>query len=220
MIFISSNVAHINDNDLIREASLLHCDPNSIGAVCDVESAKSGFLPDKRPAILYEAHVFGRLTKYRWNSSHPNISAVHWDRSLYGAPGAHQYERLAQAMALDETAALEATSWGLFQILGMNFGGCDFTSVQAFVEAQVESEYKQLSTFGFMCQQRGYDRFLRQHDWVRFALAWNGAGERANHYDEKLAAAYKAREHKIKLIGIPGHTTAPELIGLPLVTAE
>ncbi|MBV8493001.1 MAG: DUF3380 domain-containing protein, partial [Alphaproteobacteria bacterium] len=93
-------------------------------AVCDVESAGSGFLPDTRPKLLFEAHVFGKLTRHCWDDAHPNISAPSWDRALYGPPGAHQYDRLEEALALDATAALEAASWGLFQILGSNFALC------------------------------------------------------------------------------------------------
>ena len=121
--------ARLNDSDMLTEAAQLRCELAAIHAVCDVESAGQGFLPDRRPKILFEAHVFGKLTRHRWDSSYPNIAARFWNRMLYGPAGAHQYERLAVAFNLDPVAALEATSWGMFQILGANFGACGFASV-------------------------------------------------------------------------------------------
>src|ERR1700720_679179 len=107
-------------SDVIALAVRLQCAPAAIWAVCDVESAGGGFLPDQRPKILYEAHIFGRLTDHQFDGTHPNISAPSWNRTLYGAPGAHQYDRLAEAIALDRGAALQSASWGMFQILGLN----------------------------------------------------------------------------------------------------
>ena len=111
--------------------------PAAIWAVCDIESAGGGFLPDTRPKILLEAHIFGGLTQHRWDATHPNVSSPSWDRSLYGAAGAHQYDRLAEAIALDRAAALESASWGMFQILGTNHAACGFPGVEDYVDGDV-----------------------------------------------------------------------------------
>jgi hypothetical protein len=39
----------------------------------------------------------------------------------YGPRGASQYDRLNRAILKDRTAALQSASWGLGQIMGMNF---------------------------------------------------------------------------------------------------
>ena len=179
--------------DVTATAAALGCEPAAVWAVCDVESSGSGFLPDKRPRLLYEAHVFSRLTGHRYDSSHPNVSSPAWNRKLYGAPGAHQYDRLAEALAFDRAAALEAASWGLFQILGLNHAQCGFTGVEDYVAAMCDGEARQLAAFAEFCRRGGLDRFLRAQDWVRFALAYNGPAEADNGYDEKLAAAYTRR---------------------------
>jgi hypothetical protein len=179
--------------DIAATAASLGCEPAAVRAVCDIESAGGGFLPDKRPRILFEAHVFSRLTDHRFDTSHPNVSSPVWNRALYGAPGAHQYDRLAAAIALGRTAALEAASWGLFQILGLNYGRCGFTGVEDYVTAMCDSEARQLAAFAEFCRRGGLDRFLRAQDWVRFALAYNGPAEADNGYDRKLAAAYVRR---------------------------
>jgi hypothetical protein len=83
----------LGPQDIAAAAAQLHCEPTAIRAVCDIESAGGGFLPDTRPKILFEAHLFGNLTEHRWDATHPNISSPSWNRMLYGADGAHQYDR-------------------------------------------------------------------------------------------------------------------------------
>ena len=185
----------LDDSDIIAEAARLECEPAAVWAVCDVESAGGGFLPDKRPKILFEAHIFGKLTQHRWDAACPNVSAPSWDRALYGPAGAHQYDRLGQALALDEAAALEAASWGMFQILGGNFAACGFAAVADYVAAMCRAEADHLAAFGAFCRNNGLDRPLRARDWTRFALGYNGPSESDNDYDDRLAAAYAARSN-------------------------
>jgi N-acetylmuramidase-like protein len=179
--------------DIAAAAASLQCEPAAIWAVCDVESSGGGFLPDTRPKILFEAHIFGNLTGHQFDASHPDISSAVWDRVLYGAPGAPQYDRLAEALALDRAAALQSASWGMFQIVGLNFAACGFAGVEDYVAAMRESEGAQLTAFAAFCRHGGLDRHLRAHDWTGFALAYNGPGEAENDYAAKLAAAYTRR---------------------------
>src|SRR5215470_19978803 len=88
-------------------------------AVMHVESSGAGYLADRRPKILFERHLFHRATGGRFDATHPDIS----DPSAggFGPGGAHQYSRLAEAVALDRQAALSSASWGLGQVLGSNF---------------------------------------------------------------------------------------------------
>jgi hypothetical protein len=176
--------------DFVVEAALIKVDAATVHAVRDVESGGRSFLPDGRPVILFEAHVFGRLTHHQWDGSHPNISAPSWDRSLYGAGGAHQYDRLAEAIALDREAALQSASWGAFQILGLNFKSCGFNDVEAYVAAMVQGERQQLDAFVAFCSAANLTRFLRAHDWANFAEGYNGPGYAENAYDRKLQAAW------------------------------
>lgn len=178
------------DADIAAAAERLGIEPAVVAAVAEVESAGSGFLPDKRPKILYEAHVFGRLTLHRFDASHPNISAPAWDRSLYGAAGAHQYDRLHQAMQLDRLAALQSASWGRFQILGLNWKEAGYTDVDRMVTAMCQSEAEHLKAFISFCAGKDLIRFLAVHDWRSFTRAYNGTGQ-VDRYSTRIETAYR-----------------------------
>lgn len=180
----------IGPEDIETAAATLRCEAAAVKAVIAVEAGSRGFLPDKRPKILFEAHVFSRQTGHRFDQRYPNISSRRWNRSLYGRAGAHQYERLAIAMGLDRAAALKAASWGAFQILGVNHSLCGFEDVDGFVRFLVPDEGRQLEAFVRFVQARGLDAPLRERRWADFARGYNGSGYRQNRYDEKLAQAF------------------------------
>jgi hypothetical protein len=180
------------DADIAAEALKLGCDAAAIWAVCDIESAGRGFLPDNRPQILFEAHYFHTLTNGIYDRAYPNISAPIWNSSLYGAGGAHQYDRLDVAIGLNQTAGLESASWGRFQIMGANFAACGYPDVMAYVLAMMDDEANHLLAFGAFCNASGIASDLASHDWSHFALRYNGPGQVAD-YAGKLASAYAAR---------------------------
>ena len=82
----------------------------AIKAVAEVESRGDGFLPDGRPKILFEAHIFSKYTGHKYDASHPHISAPKWDKSLYKG-GEKEYDRLEEAKTLDIVAALKSAIW-------------------------------------------------------------------------------------------------------------
>lgn len=196
MIEFAGPATPLTPGDIEAEAAEIGCEPAIIYAVCDVEAGKSGFLPSGKPKILFEAHVFGRLTDHQGDRDHPNISAPRWDRSLYGAGGEHQYDRLAEAMELDREAALKSASWGMFQIMGMNAGLCGYNAangapdVEAFVKAMVTGERAHLDAFTKFCVANYIDDDLRARRFDTFTRVYNGPGQ-VEHYSTLLAAAYR-----------------------------
>lgn len=180
----------IDNTDIFAAAGALGCEVAAVRAVIAVEAAGSGFLPDGRPKILFEAHVFSRETQGRFDVSHPRVSSPVWNRLLY-AGRAGEYTRLAEAIALDRKAALRSASWGLFQIMGNNHDRCGYGTVNAFVAAMCDDEANHLHAFMAFCRSGGLDRHLRSKDWASFARGYNGANYAANRYDTKLAAAYE-----------------------------
>jgi hypothetical protein len=177
----------LTDQDFENAANDLGCDVAAVKAVSAVESRGSGFLPDGRPVVLFERHLFSRISKRKYDKSNPDISNP--------KPGGYEggkdeWDRLAKAMILDREAALMSASWGKFQILGQNYLVCGFRSVEEFVAAMSEDEANQLSAFVNFVRGNGLDDELQRHDWAGFARGYNGASYRKNAYDKKLAAAY------------------------------
>src|SRR5690606_2592815 len=73
-----------------------------------------------------------------------NIIYKSWTSKNY-LKGDQEYKRLEAAKKIDHKAAIYATSWGLFQILGENLEhnikGRGYQDVLEFEEKQHESEY-------------------------------------------------------------------------------
>lgn len=155
-----------------------------------------GFLdgPDL-PKILFEAHWFSKFTNHAFDKTHPQISSPVWNRSLYKG-GQTEYIRLYTAMDLDRTAALKATSWGLFQIMGFNFDKCGFKDVEEMVKAMKTSEYEHLQAFLKFCENQNLIVPLREKDWAKFARGYNGPAYATLNYHGKLAHAYQISVQK------------------------
>jgi LysM repeat protein len=185
----------LTEADWQRAAQALGVDVAAIKAVAQVEAPGSGFLADGRPKILFEAHQFSDRTGGRYDRSHPGISSPRWNRDLY-VGGAGEHTRLAEAMALNRTAALESASWGRFQIMGFNHRAAGYSNVEDFVAAMRQGEGRQLDAFvSFIRADPAMHRALQRHDWAAFARAYNGEGYAANQYDTRMADAYRRLAH-------------------------
>jgi len=164
-----------------------------VGAVVDVESAGRGFHPDsRRPIILYEPHVFSRLTGHLYDHI-PEISYRSWGDRDYPSTQAARYEQLIRACAIDPDAAFQSASWGLGQIMGFNRVWAGFPEPWPFVLAMATSEREQLLAMMRFCKAKGLDDELRRGDWAGFARGYNGSGYARNFYDQKLKAAFARR---------------------------
>ncbi len=188
MNFIGQTLA-LDSSRMDDVAAALKVQPQSIWAVLQVEAAQCGFLPDRRPTILFERHIFYRLTSGAFKSTHPNICNP--IQGGYGAPGAYQYTRLNQAMVLNPNAALQSTSWGIGQVMGQYFSLAGYPDVETLVAAMIESEDAQLDAFRAYLQSTRLAAPLRAHDWASFARGYNGPDYAANHYDTQLSAAFQ-----------------------------
>lgn len=177
----------LDDTAIEAAAAAIGCEVAAVRAVIDVES-RGGFLADGRPKILFERHYFSRLTKRRYDSSHPHIANPAWGGYKGGAL---EYERLGEAIRLDRDAALRSASWGAFQIMGDNCTLCGFASAEDFVAAMVSGAPAQLDAFVTFIRRTGLSDELVRADWAGFARRYNGPAYKANKYDEELGAAYR-----------------------------
>lgn len=179
----------LGDADYRRASERLNCEVAAVQAVATVESGgKSGFLPDKRPKILFESRWFHKLTDGQFDATHPEISTPTWVRNYRG--GAAEYDRMAIAIGLNRPAALNSASWGMFQILGVNHQVAGFATVEDYVRAQLDSEGAHLDAFVNFVISNRLDDELRDKRWSDFARGYNGPGYKQNRYDTKMADAY------------------------------
>jgi hypothetical protein len=175
--------------DGLREAGrALDVELPALWAVMTVETRGCGFLPDRRPLVLFERHWFRKLTGGAFDNAAPDLSNA--TAGGYGKGGAHQHERLERAIALDRRAALESTSWGLGQVMGFNARAVGFADVEAMVAAMCESEDQQFQAMVAFIKDRGLGAHLRAGDWATFARLYNGPDFQKNKYDTKLAMAH------------------------------
>lgn len=162
-----------------------------VAAVASVESSGTGFNPiTKFPTILFEGHIFSRLTGGKYDKTNPTISYPKWTKKFYAKTQQGEHKRFAEAIALDREAALKSTSYGLFQIMGFNYKECGCSSVQEFINLNCRSEADQLNLFLAFINSKGLVKFLKEKNWKAFAKEYNGPAFQINRYDVKLALAY------------------------------
>lgn len=170
-------------------AARLAVDAPTLAALRQVESTKNAFDANGHPTILFERHIFSRLTQRRFDASHPEVSAP--EAGGYGALSM-QWGRLKEAYALDPEAAYKATSFGMFQILGKNHNVVGFETAAELARFVSQSEANQVEIFARWVEHEGLLQSLRCLDWAGFAYRYNGSGYQTHQYDEKLRTAYLA----------------------------
>jgi N-acetylmuramidase/Putative peptidoglycan binding domain len=177
----------LTSNGLATVASKLRVHAPEIWAVLSVETRGCGYLPDRRPQILYERHIFHRLTHGEFDDGDISDPLP----GGYGATGAHQYERLAEAITKERIAALKSASWGLGQIMGENFVAAGFRNVEGMVDAMSQSEDAQLVAMGSFLTSARLRASLQAHDWTTFARGYNGPNFAINRYDVRLNGEFQ-----------------------------
>lgn len=168
----------------------LGCEVAAVRAVVKVETGGlAGFTSAGRPTILFEPHIFSKLTNSRFDASNPDVSYPRWGDKPYPSTQALRWAQLSKAYALDGEAAVASASWGLFQIMGMNFGKCGFMSAKEFVTDMAKSEERQLVAFEAFVRSSSLVDELQRLDWEGFARVYNGTGQ-VTKYGRLLADAY------------------------------
>lgn len=186
----------IGDADYRRAAQALGVDVKIVHAIHKIEAPRGAFDAQGRVAILYERHVFARNTvpKGRFTASHPDLSGPGYGPGGYGSFSG-QYARLAAAAALDLNAAIEACSWGAFQVLGENWNDLDYDSPVAMVKALATGEAAHLDSFvRFVRANHLIDELQRCRpgdpaSWIPFVAIYNGPKFRQFNYHVKAAEA-------------------------------
>lgn len=211
MVTFKGAARRLDDIDLPRVGALIGVGEDEIHAVLDVEASGSGYDAQGRVKALYEPHKAYALSSgaVRAQLVSQGLAYPKWGEKPYPKDS---YPRILKALEIDETVALNATSWGLGQIMGFNHAAAGYPSACAMVEAFAEDEEHHLEAMIRFIIANGLDDELRRHDWAGFARGYNGSGYAKNAYDAKLAAAF-AKWAKIKDTPYPAPgAAAPVLI--------
>lgn len=181
----------LSDRDYEDAARALEVDEATIRAVVEVESSGQGFGRRTRVKARFEAHKFSAFTGGRYDDSHPHISAARYAPEVAPAPPDGVFFLIDAASQLDEEAALKATSWGLFQIMGFNHHDAGYDRVRDMVEDFRTGEPAHLRAFVNLLESWRISALLRSHDWDSFARRYNGPAYRRLGYHTKLREAYR-----------------------------
>jgi hypothetical protein len=170
---------------------VLDCDVHAIQAFAEVEAGPYGpWMPDgDHPVVLFERHVFCRLTHGVYDDVEPGLS-----NPKPGGYGAHadQPARLARARELDDEAAVKATSWGLFQVMGFNHRLAGYAVLADFEASMREEVCWHLGAFAcFVGSQPKLAAAIRRHDWWTAARLYNGKDHAKHDYAGRLTRAYQ-----------------------------
>lgn len=173
--------------------------PEIIYAIVQKESRGSGFTDDGHPKVLFERHWFrkqilkkgyGLLTTIVENAR-PDL--CNESRGGYRG-GKAEYTRFLEAYQLNKESAIEACSWGAFQIMGFHWKKLGFESAEDFKAAMCESEQSQFDIFiAFIAADRKLRNAMREYDYDEIARRYNGPKYKENKYDaylEKYVSEY------------------------------
>jgi len=185
--------------------------PAELWVVLAVETKGFGFLVDRRPQILFERHIFHKLTQGRHDAGNGDVSSA---ESGGYAGGSKEYPRLEKAMQLDHDAALQSTSWGVGQVMGFNHKLAGFPNVEAMVDAMVKNENNQLLAVANFIKRTNLSGALQRQDWRAFAIGYNGADFKKNEYDTRLAQAHAEYKQALPDLSLRTAQAALTYLGL------
>ena len=180
-----------------------------LAAIMKVESSGRGFGNDGRTIIRFENHIFRKewgaansasFDKFFKYDATQGWKGHQWRKTETAAwEPCHksqvvEWDVMAFARTLDETAALKSASWGAGQIMGFHFKTIGYADVQSMVKKFDEGIKPQLdAVVAFIKSNNLCTKGLKSNDYVMFAKGYNGAGQ-ANAYATRIqdaAAAYK-----------------------------
>lgn len=187
--FTNTKAPAASDDDIGATAVMLGCATKQLRAVAKVESAGSGFDQTGRPKILFERHIFHRLTGGKF-------SPASFSQGVAGGYSEDSWAKLGAACGKDVDAAFSSASWGKFQVLGTHWSKLGYASPFELAHSCVESEAahyvllaRYVRTFGLT---GAIQRLSTNPDDCRdFAAGFNGPGYRRFAYHEKLAEAMR-----------------------------
>jgi hypothetical protein len=201
----------ISEEDWATAAETVNCEVAVIKAFAHVETKRAPFDQFLRPVIQYERHKFARHTHHRFDATNADISGKAYTSAKFTKDGtpiaatdryvSDAYARFERAYLLDADAAIQACSWGMFQVLGENYSDMQIDSSGKFMQMACTSEREHLLGLFVPYAMARHDpkyghgtlrNALIQKNWANAAWLYNGPDYQKNDYANKLKDAYEA----------------------------
>lgn len=184
-------------NYLKQSALSLGIDYPLLLAITKVEANSRGLIAPNKPTILFERHIFYRQLKKQ--SFDVDKLSKQYPQLVNKTPGGYlggqrENYRLTMAKQINESCAIESTSFGLFQIMGFHWQTLGYESPQNFEMQMNDSELKQTEAFIRFISLKSNSKMigsLKEHDYATFARLYNGPAYKKNRYDEKIEEVYE-----------------------------
>lgn len=105
-----------------------------------------------------------------------------------------EYKAFSEAFHLNKNAAMQATSWGLGQIMGYHYARLGYKSVDDMVNDFKKGEHQQvLGIAKFISTSPALLKALREKNWHLVAVNYNGK------YYKELAIKYNREPYNISM---------------------
>ena len=187
--FTNKQAPAATDDDIGAIATMLGCTVKQVRAVAKVESAGSGYDNSGRPKMLFERHIFHRLTGGRHSPSS-------FSNGVYGGYNQDSWAKLADACGKNPDAAFSSASWGKFQVLGSHWSKLGYANAFELAHSCVSNELAHYTLLARYIQTFGLTGAIRRlstnpEDCRDMVSGYNGPSYRRNAYHIKLAEAMK-----------------------------
>lgn len=154
----NTNNKRLTPQDIQTIAKGFGLDPKLLEAFIDAYAPDEGFLPDGRPIVVFQRHLFWKhvVPIYNTGIKRRQFKALAFANRdiMHPTPAPpvlinHEGEwvKLDRAINIHEQAALQSVLWGRFGLPGEYYLSAGFSGLTAFAEAHQNNEAEQLKAF-------------------------------------------------------------------------
>lgn len=177
----------ITEEEIRAIAETSGYDYAAVKAVIMVEGSGNGFDPATGKILIqFEPAWYRKLDEKDGFSGH----GVWEENKVEKQSG--EWKAFNDAFSKDADAAMQATSWGMMQVMGFHWKTLGFDSVGAMVDFAKESEANQVKLGVLLINKSAkLSTALKNKDWKTFAYYYNGPKYAMNKYDTRLQKEYE-----------------------------
>ena len=116
----------LTDADYVKAAIDLNVEVAVLKAVKEVESCGKALI-NGVPVMLFEGHIFWqrlvtrKIDPNKYVKGNEDILYRSWTKKYYTGKNSGEFARLQKAIKINEAAAYESASYGMFHIMGNNY---------------------------------------------------------------------------------------------------